>query len=60
MPKNCRNKYPNIFGCPRVDKTNIRIHLDAQQLIEIFPKYIQTKEKAKIQTKKYFMQAVLL
>ena len=31
MPKNGANEYPNKFGCPRVDLTDIWIYSDAQE-----------------------------
>ena len=28
------NEYPNIFGCPTIDQTNIQIYLDVPYLIK--------------------------
>ena len=45
MPKNWPNKYLNIFWCPGVDRTNIRIYWDTQELTEWIFKFMRTVEK---------------
>ena len=42
-------KYLNIVGCSRIEQTNIRIYLDAKELIERISKYILIKEKPGLQ-----------
>ena len=41
-------KYPIIFGCPRFEQTNIRVHSDAKELIEQIFKYVWIEEKSQI------------